>query len=138
MIDIENKIVTLIGDAISASLPGVTVSSEYIDTPPGFPAVTITEGNSTVVKRMRTAQAIENGVDVMYEINVYSNKTTGKKAQAKSIMDVVDAAMAGLGFTRTYRNPVPNFNDATIFRLVARYEATVLPEGDNGYRIYTN
>ena len=87
---------------------------------------------------MRTAQAIENGVDVMYEINVYSNRTQGKKEQAKSIMDVVDATMADLGFTRTYRNPVPNFNDATIFRLVARYEATVLPEGNNGYRIYAN
>jgi len=33
--------------------------------------------------------------------------------------------MAALGFTRIVLNPVPDMNDATIYRMVARYRAVV-------------
>ena len=59
------------------------------------------------------------------------------KAQAKQIMASLDAEMSNLGFTRVFMNPIPNFADATIYRLTARYEAVVVPN-DDGYRIYTN
>lgn len=138
MVDVEAKVFTVVSTALRAQFSPLFVSGEYVDAPPSFPAVTLTESSNTVVQSRRTAQAIENGASVMYEANVYSNKRSGKKAEAKSIMAALDEQMASLGFTRTFMNPIPNVADASIYRIVARYEAVVLPEGENKYRIYTN
>lgn len=103
-----------------------------------LPAVTIAEADNTVYQKMRTT-AIENAAQLMYEVNVYSNKVGYKKMEAKTIMSIVDREFARLGFTRTMCNPVPNLQDATIFRLTARYEAVAVPEGaqEETVRIYT-
>lgn len=138
MVDIESKVFSTVSTALRTAYSGIFVSGEYIDAPGSFPAVTLTESSNTVIRNRRTAQRIENGANVMYEANVFSNKKGGKKAQAREIMATLDAEMASLGFTRTFMNPIPNINDATIYRLVARYEAAVLPEGENSYRVYTN
>ena len=61
----------------------------------------------------------------MYELNVYSNKAAGKKAECKHIAAVVDAEMAAMGFTRMMLNPIPNMDDATIYRITGRYRAVV-------------
>ena len=61
----------------------------------------------------------------MYELNVYSNKTAGKKTECKKIAAMVDEEMAAMGFTRTMLNPIPNMDDATIYRMVGRYRVTV-------------
>lgn len=60
----------------------------------------------------------------MYEVNVYSNKTSGKKAECRAIAAVIDDILLGLGFTRTMKNPV-SMDDATIYRMVTRYTAVV-------------
>ena len=64
---------------------------------------------------------IENAVNVMYQVDVYSNLNTGKKAQTKAIIALLDEVLAGYRFVRTFCNPVQNFNDATIYRMTARY-----------------
>jgi hypothetical protein len=61
----------------------------------------------------------------MYEVNVYSNKVTGKKSECKAIIALIDREMLALGFVRSTLTPVPNMNDSTIYRMVARYRATV-------------
>ena len=73
----------------------------------------------------RTTKSIENHAQVLYEVNVYSNKTSGKKAECKAIIALIDSKMEALGFTRTLMNPVPNEEDATVYRMVARYRAIV-------------
>ena len=138
MINIEAKVFNDVAEALRSQFPGVFVAGEYTESPSTFPAVTLTESSNVVIRNRRTAQAIENGCSVMYECNVYSNKAGGRKAEARAIMAAADAKMAELGFTRTFLNPIPNINDATIYRIVARYTADVLPEGDNSYRIYAN
>lgn len=138
VLNIENKVFNTVATALRNAYSGIFVSGEYVDVPSSFPAVTLMETANTVLESHRTATAIENGVRVTYEANVYSNKTSGKKAEAKAVLTSLDAQMLALGFTRTFSNTVPNFNDATIYRMVARYEAVVLPEGENEYRIYTN
>ena len=49
----------------------------------------------------------------------------GKKSECKAIAAFVDEQFAALGFTRTYLNPVPNMDDATIYRMTGRWIATV-------------
>lgn len=133
MIDLENVVFSTIATQLRAAHTGIYVVGEYIAAPPRFPTVTIVEADNRVVENMRTLN-IENAVSVMYEVNIYSNKTSGKKAEAKAIAETIDNAFTAMNFTRTMRNQVPNLNDATIYRIVCRYEATV----DKDLWIYYN
>ena len=51
-----------------------------------------------------------------------NTKANGKKAEARNIANIVDAAMQGMKFTRTFMNPLPNL-DRTIYRITLRWEA---------------
>lgn len=133
MIDIENDVFDTVATALRAEFPGIYCTGEYVPAPPRFPAVSIVEADNRVVENMRTRR-IENASAVMYEVNVYSNKASGKKSEAKAIAATLDEAFASIGFTRTLRNQVPNLNDATIYRVVCRYEAIV----DRDLWIYHN
>lgn len=138
MIDAENLVFSTVATALRSQFQGIFVSGEYVSAPASFPAVTLVEINNRVLERMRTLR-IENAAIVTYELNVYSNKTRGKKAEAKSIVNAADAVFESMGFTRTMREQVPNLADSTIYRIVARYEAviTVNATGDD-FTIYQN
>lgn len=135
MIDIENDIIQFVGDSLRAAHDGIDVSGTYIIAPSRFPFVSIVENDNRVYLRMRTNK-IENAVHLMYECNIYSNKVSGKKQEAKAIMATLDNAFEAAGFTRTMMNQVPNLADASIYRVVCRYEAIAAPTKDGKYLIY--
>lgn len=146
LIDIETIVFSKVANELrskyvdSEGNPDIFVSGEYIDVPARFPAVTIVESSNTVLRKM-TTKVIENATSVMYEVNIYSNLVGYKKSEAKEILETVDDVFSGLGFTRTMANPVANLQDATIYRITARYEGVVKPEygvDEISYRIYTN
>lgn len=133
MIDYETDIFDAVYREVIAAFPKVCMTSEYKRTPPSFPHVSLIEVDSSVYRRTQDSGSMENHALVVYEANVYSNKKNGKKTEAKAILDAVDAQMARLGFTRTYRRPMQNTNDATIYRVLARYRAVIDRDG----RVYT-
>lgn len=135
MIDIESFLFSRIAGVLRASYEGIFVSSEYVDSPAKFPAVTIVESDNSVLQKMRTAAPnLENAVSLMYEVNIYTNTEGFKKSEAKDILETVDSEFSKLGFTRTMSNPISNLQDAKIFRIVVRYEGVA----DKDFRIYTN
>lgn len=125
MIDVENEIFTLVSTAVRAKYPKIYMTGEYLKSPPSFPCVSLIETDNQIYRNTRDSGNIENHVQVLYEVNVYSNKTSGKKSECKAIIALIDSKMESLGFTRTLMNPVPNEADATIYRMVARYRAIV-------------
>lgn len=133
MIDIENDVFDYVAKALRTAFPGITVISDFVEAPAKFPTVTLVEADNRVLQRMRTDN-IENAVSVMYEMNIYSNKAVGKKSEAKAIANAIDGLFNELGFTRTFREQIPNMKDATIYRIVCRYEAVV----DSNLTIYFN
>lgn len=133
MINIESLVFTPIVQALRTTFSGINVTGEYVRSPSAFPHVSIVESdNYTNTDRLDSADA-ERFATVMYEVNVYSNKTSGKKSECRNIMALIDSAMYGLNFTRIAMTPVPNLEDATIYRITARYRATT--DGENLYRI---
>lgn len=124
MIDIEFDIFDAVADRLREQYPGILVVGDVSFSPARFPAVSIVETGNSVVQNMRTSN-IENAALLMYEVNIYSNKTGYNKIEAKEILSTVDSVFAGLGFTRTYSNPVQNLEDRSVFRIVTRYEAVV-------------
>ena len=125
MIDIENELFTIIATSLRSQFPGIYVAGEYVAKPSSMPAVFIVQQDSAVNRRGRSNDETENYTDVMFQVEVFSNKNMGRKAEAKEIMMAIDTEFAERGFTRTSLLPVPNMNDATIYRLVARYTATI-------------
>ena len=133
MIDIEFDIFDTVAKELRVEYPGINVLSDFPVTPAVFPVVTVIEADNRILERMRTNN-IENAVSVMYEIGVYSNKPSQKKTEAKAIANTVDRIFNDLGFTRTFRQQVPNLKDATIYRIVCRYSAVI----DKDLVIYHN
>lgn len=135
MIDLENDLIQYVGDALRSEFNGIEVAGTYVSAPSRFPFVSIIESDNRIFDRMRTVR-IENAAIVMYECNIYSNKVSGKKQEAKAIANTLDEAFESAGFTRTMRNQVANLNDASIYRIVCRYEAVVAPSADGKFLVY--
>ena len=125
MIDIENVVFNTVAEKIRDVFPDIFITGEYVNSPPSFPAVSLVESdNSTHIETIDSGSN-EHHANVMYEVNVYSNKATGKKSECKAIIALIDEEMLALGFARVTLTPVPNMNDSTIYRMVGRYRATV-------------
>lgn len=133
MIDVESEVYTPIATALREEFPGVYVTPEYVRAPAKFPHVSIVEADNYLPVQYLDNADSERYAGLMYEVNVYSNKATGRKQEARSIMDQVDRAMYALNFRRTVLTPVPNMEDATIYRLTARYTAAT--DGTYIYRM---
>ena len=125
MIDIENAVFNAVAMKVREVYPDVFMTGEYVNSPPSFPAVSLVEmDNSTHIETIDSGSN-ENHANVMYEVNVYSNKTVGKKSECKKIITLIDEEMLAMGFSRSTLTPVPNEYDSTIYRMVARYRAAV-------------
>lgn len=129
MIDIENEVFNRIATRLREEFNPISVYGEYIKSPAVFPAVIIEERGNSALERTQDSGSVENHARLMYEVNVYSNKQSGKKSECKSIFKVIDEEFASMGFTRTLKEPISNLEDATIYRMVGRYTAVVAVGG---------
>lgn len=125
MIDIETEVFNTVSEMVREKYPKIYMTGEYVKSPPSFPCVSLIEVDNQIYRNTRTTECIENHAQLLYEVNVYSNRQSGKKAECKAIIALIDKRMEVLGFTRTLLNPVPNEEDATVYRMVARYRAIV-------------
>lgn len=125
MIDIESEIFTRISKKIKESFPNAFVAGEYVKSPPAFPSVSVCESDNYVYTDSQDSSNTENHAELAYEINVFSNKQSTKKTECKKIMAIIDNELSSMGFTRSMINSIPNEEDATIYRMVARYSAIV-------------
>lgn len=125
MINIEEELFNDIATEVRAKFSDVYMVGECVKSPPTFPCVSLIEQDNYVYTKTQTSLSDENHCQVMYEVNVYSNKASGKKTECKNIMALIDSAMLKKGFTRTMMQPIPNIDDATIYRMVARYSGVV-------------
>lgn len=130
MIDCENEVYTRIARVLREKFPGINITGEYVKAPSSFPHVSITQSDNSAVSEKMTGNA--EMAQVMFEINVYSNKTDGKKTECKTIAKVIDEVLFAMNFKRLALTPVPNLEDATIYRIVARYRA--MTDGQYFYR----
>lgn len=125
MIDIENIVFDRVITKVQSAYPDIFMKGEYVRSPASFPAVSLVEMENTSRTDTVDSGSNENHVQVMYEVNVYSNKITAKKCECKHIITMIDEEMLAMGFSRVTLTPVPNEHDSTIYRMVARYRATI-------------
>lgn len=125
MIDIENPLFTRIAAELRNRFGAdFKVYGETVLAPSEFPCACIEESDNFSYQRTQDSGSSENHAELVYDVNVYSNKRNGKKSECKEILSVIDEFFIGLGFTRTTRQPI-SLDDATKYRLFARYTAVV-------------
>ena len=125
MIDIESTVFNRVATKVHEVFPDIFMTGEYVNSPASFPAASLVEmDNSTRIETIDSGSN-ENHANVMYEVNVYSNKAAGKKSECREILALIDEEMLAMGFSRVTLTPVPNEYDSTIYRMVGRYRATV-------------
>lgn len=132
MIDIEKLVYTPIANALRKHFKGIAVSGEYVNAPPKFPYVSIVEQDNYISTNRLDSSDREKFSTLMYEVNVYSDKAGSKKSVCREIMGVIDEMLYKRNFTRISLSPVPNMENGTIYRLVARYRAET--DGETIYR----
>lgn len=125
MIDIESEVFDRVAKRVREQFPNIFIVGEYVKSPSSFPAASLMEMDNAVRESSMDSSSNETHANVMYEVNVYSNKTTGKKTECKKIIALIDEEMTAMGFVRSTLTPVPNEYDSTIYRMVGRYRAAV-------------
>ena len=124
MIDVESQIVNYIKDGLLDERPDCNIESTLPMVPTKFPTVSIEETDNYSLTTTRDSATTEHDAVVTYDVNVFSNKAFGKKAEAKAILSIVDSLFAELEFTRL--SCVPMYaNESSVYRLAARYRAVV-------------
>jgi len=143
MVDIESIVFSRISSAIRTAFPSNFTTStngiitgEKVSAPSSFPAVCITEENNSVYLRSQDSSSVENHSDLMYEVEIYSNLSSGRKAQCKAIAKIVNDTMADMNFTRKPGSGIiPNAN-SSIARWFGRWTAVASKTEDNTVLIY--
>lgn len=129
MVDYEDTIYTQIATKLREEYDPIRVLPEPVQAIAAFPAVIITEMTNVAYEPSADSASAENHVRLMFEVNIYSNKVTGKKHESKQIRNAIDQEFLNMGFVRVFCQPVENLKDATIYRIVARYAAIVSTDG---------
>ena len=136
MIDFENQIFTLIATSLREKYgQGIYITGEPVSTVQKvFPAVSIIERSNTIYQRTRSTDNIENHATLMYEVDVYSNLTKGKKQQAKEITAIINDILIKHNFTRTFCESLENLSNNKIYRIKSRFIVVI----DKNGMFYTN
>ena len=125
MIDYLNEIFTTVATPVREEHPGTMVSGEYTRQPSKFPAVTLDEIQNVTVENLEDSSKEERFSRLTYRLQVFSNKTSGKKAEARAIFATADRVMRRLGFRRITYTTTPEIYDSTVYSISATYEAVV-------------
>ena len=129
MIDYQNEVYTGYVSALRTAHPEVKLSSEYTRSPASFPFSSCDEIGNTDIPRLTDSSRKEKFARLQYRVAVFSNHSTGKKAEARQIFKAADAYMKGLGFMRTTYTTTPDIYQSTVFSITATYEAVITADG---------
>ena len=129
MIDFENEIFTAVATAVRSAHTGTTIKSEYIRSPATFPTVSLSEIDNVNVDALIDSSKEEKYAGLGYRLQVFSNKESGKKTEAKAIFKTADEILCGMGFRRRTYSTTPEIYNSTIFSITATYEAIASADG---------
>lgn len=78
-----------------------------------------------MVDRLEDSSNEERYAGVTYRLQVFSNKQSGKKAEARAIFATADAEMRRMGFRRVSYATTPEIYDSTIYEIRVTYEGVI-------------
>lgn len=131
MIDMETQLFNDIVTELKAKYAwasSVLFANDYLVSAQKFPCVTIVERDNRTLSQAQHTAPEENYAVLDYEVNVYTNSKAKRKQEARTIAAAVDDAFIGRGFRRRIMEQIPNAEDWSVYRIVARYTAIADPD----------
>lgn len=125
MFDKQREIFTTVATAVLAASPNCRVTNAFIYAPASFPCVSVVLSDDGTNYRMRDSSKADNFRDITITVDVYSNKTDGKKTEAESLMQTVIDTLFPLNFNMVSCKPFSNINNASNYRITATFVATI-------------
>lgn len=125
MINVLNEVFDTVAKAVRAAHPGTTVTGEYTRKPSNFPTVTLDEIENVTVEELADSSNQESYSGLTYRLQVFSNKQSGKKSEARDLFITADAVMRAIGFRRVTYTTTPEIYESTIYSITATYQAVV-------------
>ena len=129
MIDFNNEVFTTVATAVRDNHIGATVIGEYTRKPSKFPTVTLDETQNVMVDWLEDSSNEETFAGVTYRLQVFSNKQSRKKEEAREIFATADAEMRRMGFRRVSYTTTPEIYKSTVYEITSTYEAIVSWDG---------
>lgn len=120
----KNGIFTYVVGKLQEKFEDINCTSVEDLAPSTFPTVYCREINKSQTRENITLAFDDSQYRSTFEVQVFTNKTTGAITEADKIMAVVEDAFRQLYFVETYCQPIPN-TDQSIYRLVARFQKHV-------------
>ena len=127
MIDFSNEIFNAVAKHLRSLYKGIQVKGEYVSTPAKFPTVTIDE-ISNVPVHLDSAKT-NKYADVVYRVQVFSNKANGKRAEAREIYKSVDEKLMEIGFFAKSYTSTPTIYNSEVYTITATYGGVIGSDG---------
>lgn len=121
MIDVEVDLFDEVAREVLEEYPNAFISSEYVEAPPQFPALSIIETNNVTNEDTEDSSGQEKMSAITYTVDAYSNSATSAKQVCKRILSIVSRVMRQCNMTRTMCAVMDNARDPTVYRMTARY-----------------
>lgn len=122
MVDIEAKIFNEIYNAVTAEFPSADFATHYVNQPSAFPHVQVWDESNTVNREGMNLTGDECFSNIVFHFELFDNMLNGEgKDNVTKMLSLIDPVMRLNGFRRTYNAPVPNYDDASVYRRVVRY-----------------
>ena len=132
MNDVENELFTVVATALRSSFSGIYVTGEAVDAPSKFPCVVFYEDDNYISQVDMDSSWDEKFAVLRYRVDIYSNKASGRKSEAKAIRAVIEPLLYRRNFTRFSSTPINDMGD-NIFHVVTTYR--VKTDGTSFYRV---
>lgn len=120
----NNAIFTAIRNAVKAEYADANCVQMYTPTPAKFPTVFAREIGHFTPQQAWTLTNAQDISERTWEVQVFSNLSTGSKEQAYDILDICKGAMRSLYFLETFEQPIDQ-QDKSIYCLVARFRRVI-------------
>ena len=124
MIYTQNAIFTVIRTAVLNTISTANVTQTYSATPSKFPTVFAREIGHFTPSQTQTLTNQQDVYETTWEVQIFSNITSGAKKQAYKLMSIVKNALRGLYFIEVSENPIDVSNDK-YFTLIARFRRVI-------------
>lgn len=120
----NNAIFTAIRNAVKAEYADANCVQMYTPTPAKFPTVFAREIGHFTPQQAWTLTNAQDISERTWEVQVFSNLSTGSKEQAYEILDICKDVMRSLYFIETFEQPIDQ-QDKSIYCLVARFRRVI-------------
>ena len=120
----RHEVYNYIYEQVNTTSRPVYITGRIEPIPPSFPAIYLVQLSTEDYAPALNLLSTDSARRVVWEAQIFTNKTTGAVDEAHEIMEDVSAAFKNIGFQLTYCYPVENA-DPSIYRLVMRVERLV-------------